>query len=1004
MNEDFIENEEAFNVFSLSHIIAPSSVKQRNSGLYILRQAIIESSELGLSVIQWLSLTLFSEFESEERKALINLLFNTYPLYADRNSRRSVQGCLQALIANPLYADDVSSFTELIKSEVSKPGLAPSSFFVLSEWVGLLLQHCIGQSETWDRLGPSLILAESQTLESCICSKAKPSLKQSALVGVRRSLRLLFRDDDVGPRAVKDIVSQVSARSYPLGQRGAVILGVVAGVCARMATRRSTLEDVKQQYYSFYIREILGSRSPVPKHIGAAFHDLFSNFTTFQDLKTHISPALEKALLRAPEVVLDDLISPLILSLPSKLDLAEILADNLLKPILSNIKSQSLVIRNGAMSAFEKLAIHSRSENHLAKCADDILEPLASSKLTGADHRALHAKMLSLLPYLSSRSLLICERLALIISKETNEVALGAEITAFLAHFLLLLMANSRELWRSDSSIMTVYLKGLSDKKSNVRQLWAIGIGDMLWQAKFQAKIAEGIAEIFEATLPKLLEIFEELILNPLPAGQTSLAVVAYLVIALTGSMPQNLRSEKVSSMLLKAKVIDKAMTTKPRPSMLLNHRIYTKLSTLEDSVWMLRALEATSSQWAQSGAESASGDACAQAFLFFVASADVSLILRKQALATLSNCYNADPAGVSSTIIHGLWSWVRQIGMGENDTAAAAAKTGTQRLHLAIQAICLARSTSPFINSRNEKTQLQNQLIDMLVLCRPEVLPSTSWIELCLRVGEDPGKLVESHTLRCLEKVETHLTYLDWQTMPTSIELAAYKTAADLAFVAPEYFVPILLERIEEDLSVEDVRSCGSLDVAIAKTAEGVAFVDVLNKKGQNQSIEKNSRDYDTIKWEEEVRASLARKNGQKKMLSSDEKLRVDAQLAKEAAIRKQVKRLALRLRRAIGFINALISGPPVEPSRWLGKTLDSLLKVIAVGAGLVMDQAADLTYISCAELITPRLGSLRRFIGIATLRALGASQLPSRWEQEPLGGKSFLLAPSGYNRLTKL
>lgn len=928
---------------------------------------------------------------------MIDLLFKTYPYYADRDSRRSVQGCLQALLANPLYTDSVILLIEGFKSEISKPGLAPSNFFVLLEWGGLLLQHCASNSEAWGRFGPSLVSSEAQALEICMSSKARSNLKRSALVVTRRSLRRLFRNDDTGPRAVKDVVSQLSAKFHPLGQKCAVFLGVVAGVCARLVTRRPILDGLKDQYYSFYIREVLGSRSTVPEHIAAALNDLFSNFTTVQDLQTLISPALEKALLRAPEVVLKDLVSPLILSLPSELDLAEILAESLLMPILSNVKSQSPLIRNGAISVFEKVAAHSHNEDYLAKCADDILKPLATSKLTSADHRALHAQMISLLPYLSVRSSSICEKLALIISKEPNELALGAEVSALSTHFSFLLSQNSEDLVQRDSLITTTYVKGLSDKRPGVRKLWAIRIGDILWHSGVQTEKAHGILEFYEAVLPKLLELYDELLHSPIPPGQTGLAVVAYVVIALTGFLPHSLRSEKVSSMLLKAKVIDKAMTSRPKPSVLLNHRIYTKLSTMEDYTWIIRALEATSSYMTKAGTEPVATDAWAQAFLFLVAFTDLFPETRKQALTALSNRYVIDAAGISNAIVHGLWNWVRQVETAEKDTAAAAAKTGTTRLHLAVHAILLPCHKSYSISPRIETALLQTQLIDMLVLCRPEILPGINWIELCLRVGEDPGALVRSHTLRCLEKVETYLTYVENQTIPASIELAAYKTAADLAFVAPEEVVPHLLRKIDEDLPVEDVRWCGPLQVAIAHTPEGVAFVDVVNKNGQNLLVDKNSRDYDTIKWEEEIRTQLAHKKGQEKKLSPDDKIRVDAQLVKEAAIRDKVKKLAFRLRRAIGFINALVSGPPVEPSTWLGKCLSSLLSIITVGAGRIIDDAADLTYISCASFVSTRLGTLRQFIGIATLRALGSSKLPPNWEQEPLGGEELFLVKFG-------
>jgi len=45
---------------------------------------------------------------------------------------------------------------------------------------------------------------------------------------------------------------------------------------------------------------------------------------------------------------LNDLVAPMFASLPAEYDLSEILSSNLLKPLLSNIKSSNAVVRNGA--------------------------------------------------------------------------------------------------------------------------------------------------------------------------------------------------------------------------------------------------------------------------------------------------------------------------------------------------------------------------------------------------------------------------------------------------------------------------------------------------------------------------------------------------------------------------------------------------------------------------------------------------------------------------------
>jgi hypothetical protein len=136
--------------------------------------------------------------------------------------------------------------------------------------------------------------------------------------------------------------------------------------------------------------------------------------------------------------------------------------------------------------------------------------------------------------------------------------------------------------------------------------------------------------------------------------------------------------------------------------------------------------------------------------------------------------------------------------------------------------------------------------------------------------------------------------------------------------------------------------------------------------------------KDYDTLKWEEELRAQLAKKSKQTKKLTSDEQAKVNAQLKKESAIRKDVSLIYAKLQRGVGIIQALATGPPTDAERWIVQAVDMLQEVIEAGAGLILGDAATITYLDCARSVTTRLGPLRTFIGVATLRAMGVTQLP--------------------------
>ena len=915
----------------------------------------------------------------------LQLLFKTYPLYHDRGSRRAVQGCLLSLLATPTYSACLPVFAKAIKAENSKPGLAPSNVFVLVEWCSVVLQYCGTHAEAWENCGLDVITSTAQILELCMSFNARDSVRQSALVVIRRALRKVFGNRDIGEDAIKATVVQLTSKAQPLGNRTAVLLGVVAGVCARISTRKPTLEGLKEHYLSFYIREIIGSRTAVSSHIRVALHDFISAFVTLQDLQREIVPAFEKALLRSPEVVLDDLLSSMIRSLSPGVDLSDLASsDHLLKPLLANTKSTNPTIRGGALSTFAVLIGKCRNEVSLETITDEISVPLTTSKLPAAEQRVLYARMLCSLEPIPSRSAALCKSLPSIIAKEPNEAALGAEASALAHHLAFIIKSNSKV----DSSALDVFVKGISDKRAPIRKMWSLKAGELLWRFN-EERIRTGVLIQFaEVVVPKLLEAFNEVVANPLPASQTGLVMAAYVVTALSGDLAALTDSEKLVNILRKANVQGQALAFDSKPSFLLNHKVYTKLIVEEDLTWAVRAVAACSSGLTAAVVSSPAGDAWTQTLFYLMTASAISPHVRQDATAALTKAYVSQPAAIAELVVKGLWRWHRHVELSDKDTAAVVAKTGTSKLHLAVRAICLPPDDVRFASGRISSKVLQAQLIHMLVLCRPEILPRVSWIELCLRVGQDPGTLARANSTRCLEQILHPVDADNDGTVSEIVALAAYNTAAELAFVAPDVMTPLIIEQIKSDLKVEEVLQYGPTEVAIARTPEGTAFVDVLSKKGQGTLLDKNSRDYHTLKWEEELRSQLAQRKGQQKKLSADDQSKVNAQLKKEAIIRQNVLGLEKRLRRGIGLIHGLATGPPTEADLWMGPSLQTLLDVIGAGAGLLVGDVADAAYISCSNFVSSRLGPARRFIGVATLRSLGTSHLASDLEQEPLGG----------------
>lgn len=871
-----------------------------------------------------------------------------------------------------------------LHAEASKSSIAASDAFVLTEWFSILLQECSG-TEYWASWGQNIISSDAKVLELCQGPTSKPNIRQSALVVTRRAFRKVISYQDSREASINDAVLRLSAKSTQPNAGNAIMLGVIAGVCARKPEAKVILEGKKLEYYSFYTREIIGSRTVVPMHIANGLHDFFISFTTADDLAKNIIPSLEKALLRAPEVVLNDLVTPLVKSLPDCIDLSSILQKSLLKPLLSNVKSSNISIRHGALSAFKAAIPRCHEDAALDQIADEILNPLKSGKIPAADHRALHSEMLKALPVSDRLAIKVLPAVAAVAAKEANEGALGAEISV-LSQYTIWCLANGIKL---PKLVIDVFAKGVSDKKATLRRLWTLRLGDILWAQENSTLETSNAIELAEASLPPFVELFNEVISNPLAAAQSGLVVSAYVLTALTPTKLALMHSSKVDIALKKAQIIQQALVFEPKPSFLLNHRVYSKLANDDEFMWLIRALSATSDEAAKLEPESGVAIAWSQAVISCICSASIQPSMRRLCVDALSQAYARLPQEISSMIIAGLWRWVRFLEAGEKDCAAAASKTEKGNLHLVTRAICLSSAETSRLGANIDSVVREQQMVKMLVLARPELLPGINWIDLCLRVGVDPGHLARQYTGALIQQVLDITNFNEAASIQESsdVKTAAFNATAELAFVAPDIMTSRIVELFQQDLDPKQLDNVGPTEAAIFRTAPGTAFVDVLAKKSQDYVPNKNTKDYDTLKWEEELRAQLAQKKGQQKKLTPEENAKVAAQLKKEAGIRLEIHHLEARLIRGVGIIRSLATGPPTEAQMWMGPSVSALINIITAGAGLITGNSPAEVYRLLSERVNNRIGPIRSFIGVATLRALGVTHLSEELTQEPLG-----------------
>ncbi|KAH7011980.1 armadillo-type protein [Ilyonectria destructans] len=956
----------------MSEVEANANGASANLDLVATRKALASSS----TVVRIAQLRAIDEkiaqksLDNAELLRIIQLLFGTHAFYIDRESRLAAQKCLVTLISTGVDPKILAPLVAALRKETQKHGIASTSAFVLVEWCALLMQH-LADSALWDTFAKDILLADADALEKCLQPVSRKSVAHSALVVTRRGMRKLFSNAESGEKRVSEAINVLTAKGTQSTAKNAVLLGVIAGVSARKAPLKPIVEASKPKFYEFFARELVSSRSAIPEHLVLGLGDFFSSFATLDEVSKDLVPALEKGLLRAPEVILSGVLNPLVKSLPDTFDLSQVLDQKLLKPLLSNVKSTNATIRTGAIAAFSSIVTRCHDVDSVDHIINEIATPLKAGKLSAADHRVLHAQMLEATPLSKSSADTVANALAVVAGKEGNEAALVAETSA-LAMAVAFLLENNCEIAKP---ILEAFAKGLADKKPPSRKAWLLRVGYILQTFKDAESVSPVMSAFAEAVIPKIITTFTEVVANAATAVQNGLIVGAYILAAVSPVIHDRFPGSSADTALSKAAVPKHCLSVDPKPSFLLNHRIYSKVTGEEDLRWFARALTSIFGDLARQS-ETPTVLAWSEGFIHLITSHGVPAKVQQETSKDLSQLYAQNPSLTSGFIISGLWDYLDQAKAHDKDRKADALN-----LIQVVRSICLPPKEVEKAGHSITKEDQELQACSLLVLARPELIPRANWIDLCLRMELDPGDLVRKHQGDLLEEIRNK-TSLDQKA--DAVKNAAYNAAADLAFVAPDTTIPPLMELISRDLDVEQLQEIGPVEAAIFRTPEGTCFVDVLAKKAQ-QTVDKNKKDYDILKWEEELRSQLEKKKGQQRKLTADDTAKVHAQLKKESHIRKTVRELEARLLRGIGIIKSLATGPPTDAAQWLSTAVSLLLSVMDAGANLITGEAAPLAYIVCSEKVSSRLGSMRPFIGVATLRLRGIS-LPDNYNEEPL------------------
>ena len=213
-------------------------------------------------------------------------------------------------------------------------------------------------------------------------------------------------------------------------------------------------------------------------------------------------------------------------------------------------------------------------------------------------------------------------------------------------------------------------------------------------------------------------------------------------------------------------------------------------------------------------------------------------------------------------------------------------------------------------------------------------------------------------------------------------------------------------------DIDAQALNALTEEEFGILETPEGSTYVDgrlpcvrrdcpfdssrsVLATRKKDEGPKKG-KDADIARWEAELRQSLASKKTRSggagaAGLSKEAHALVQAQLAKEAVVRERVGVLRAHLLRGLAFVRSVVESGGASVKDYMRPIADCLLEgAMSKGsARLIGEGGVEVpfeTFVTLTRCCSERLEGLRRWVGVAVLRALEVGCIPEAQAAESL------------------
>ncbi|KAF9561868.1 ARM repeat-containing protein [Agrocybe pediades] len=943
-----------------------------------------------------LSLAKHADLTLSQILDIFKLLTLTYPIYSDSSSRDAVEAVGMELVRRDELRGTEDGAVDEVRLGVAEQILgwlsnevgrlakrghaeyvgnifsyAASDLFVLLNWSCGLYTICVkhnphfSTSNAWRALIGSLALLLDMISES---SKAKPSLKKGALVRTRRALR------SAGSK-IPDVISTLLGltKTSQTPTKFIPLLGVSISVLIRL--KNVTEEpiqrlpvDLKDGVIGLYTSTILMTKAPLQEQTLTALNDFISTYVSNDDFSKTVLPTIEKSLLRSPEYSL-----PAVAQFFSayKQPLAVESFQRLLAQIISCAKSSNAEIRSNSIRLFKTLvALSDPSDAHnLARiAAPEILNLPKTGKSAGPDHRVALYSMLAALTPATGVSSVIVEATSALLPKEPHEGATACLANALPPHVAFLLHEGALP-----APTIQFIAKEMTSSKPAARRAF-IGLAGSVFLSEQDILNTENGLAFARGVLPSFENCLKTVSASPLTsAGGPYEGYVALSV--LLGSLA---RSKEFETLISQNPTISAITSSGAKQAFLLWDKVYQKVTDKEEERWLLRACDASLQYFAAELSKSENLRSQLGLVYIHLSTNSQHSEIRKQVNASLVDATTHMPHLSDRVIREALSNFVAR---GPPAQKGADDQPEAWNKHSRLSALLLSTvSYGEDVGS----TLRENAVVELIVLAHHHLICGSDrqlWVDLCQKARSDPREIVDKH----LEKLMKLILDATVATSKHGFADAAYTAVTTLAFISPSTVLSQVISQLNADLDPQILNAITDDDLSIWATPEGTTFVDVLSSSKAEAKPDKG-KDYEIAKWEAEVRKSLAAKKAVPATLNRQQQALVQAQLEKEGNIRKHVQDIQARLVRGLELVKSLVASGVEEFQSYMSSIVSLLLKGALDRGSFLAGSAAFETYLELSKSTSDRLDTMRRWVGIASLRCLKIGSVPEELQAEPL------------------